>query len=46
MKYIKFSGIPNEVAIEAYSNGHYAEAIQILHGYVECKCRELLMLVS
>lgn len=46
MKYIKNKGWPPERAKEAYNDGYFAEAIQILHGWIEIKCRELLKLVG
>jgi len=46
MKYINNKGWPPERAVKAYNEGYFAEAIQILHGWIELKCQELLKLVG
>jgi hypothetical protein len=46
MEYIKPNSLPWEYAQNAYNDGHYIEASQILHGYLENKLQELLMMVG
>ena len=45
-QYIKFEGVPKELAKEAYQKGFYVEAIQILHAFLENQARSLFMLVG
>jgi hypothetical protein len=42
--YIKVEGWPPDHAQKAYDSGFYIEAIQVLHGYIENKLQELLIL--
>ncbi len=43
--YIKIKGWPPaDHARKAYENGYYIEALQTLHGWIECKLRELLLM--
>lgn len=56
MKKIKVKDSPNEIirirewptdyAEKAYKKKHYIEAIQVLHGFIENKLQELLMLMG
>ena len=46
MEYINPVGDPTELAIKAYRDGYFIEAIQILHGYLENQARSLFMLVG
>jgi len=46
MEYIRWEGLPWEYVQKAYDEGHYIEAIQILHGFIENQLQELLMLVG
>ena len=46
MEYIKNKGWPPERAKKAYNDGYFAEAIQILHGWLESKCREMLKIIG
>lgn len=46
MEYIKIKELPDKAAQEAYSNGYYIKAIQILHSFIENQCRGLLMLIG
>ena len=46
MEYIKKRGWPPDCAQDAYDNAYFIEAIQVLHAWLECKCRELVMLVG
>jgi len=43
-KFIKWKLHPVEHARDAYKNGYFLEAVQILHGWIEAKLRELLMM--
>lgn len=43
-EYIRFNKWPAEHAREAYEAGYYVEALQVLHGWLEIKLRELLHL--
>lgn len=45
-QYIKHSGDPAALAEQAYRQGFYVEAIQILHAYLENQARSLFMLVG
>ena len=45
-EFIKIRGLPIDHAREAYQNGYYVEAIQVLHGYIEIMARGLLILVG
>lgn len=42
--YIRIEGWPLDHAQKAYENGYFLEAIQTLHGWLECKLRELFLL--
>jgi len=42
--FIRINGLPVEHAEKAYSEGYYLEALQTLHGWLECKLRELLLM--
>ena len=44
MEYIKFNGLPDEIAQNAYDEGHFMEAIQHLHGFIENQASSYLML--
>lgn len=46
MEKITITDWPTDYAEKAYQAGYYLEAIQILHGFLENKLRELLMLVG
>ena len=46
MEYIKTAVIPDESAHNAYENGFYVEALQILHCWLENQSQELLMLIG
>jgi len=46
VKFIRLKGAPDEAAQSAYDAGHYVEAIQILHGWMENQAQSLLMLVG
>lgn len=46
MEYIKPETTPDEAAVEAYENGHFIEAIQLLHTWLENQAQQLLMLVG
>ena len=46
MEYIKPKSLPDTLAKRAYKEGHYVEAIQHLHGFLENQARSLLMLVG
>lgn len=41
--FIKWTEYPTEHAIHAYREGFFVEAIQVLHGFLEAKMRDLLM---
>lgn len=43
-RYIKIPGYPPDHAKKAYDNGYFLEAIQTLHGYLERKLQELLLM--
>ncbi|MBI3187047.1 MAG: hypothetical protein HYZ31_04125 [Gammaproteobacteria bacterium] len=43
-EFIKINGFPPEYAKKAFDDGYYLEALQTLHGWIECKLRELLLL--
>ena len=45
-EFIKIRGLPIDHAREAFQNGYYVEAFQVLHGYIEAMARGLLMLVG
>ncbi len=42
-QYIRPKKWPMDHAKEAYKAGYYIEAIQVLHGWIEVKLRELLI---
>lgn len=42
--FIRINGLPADHAKKAYSEGYYLEALQTLHGWLECKLRELLLM--
>jgi hypothetical protein len=42
--FIKWKQLPAEHARDAYKNGYFLEAIHILHGWIEAKLRELLIM--
>lgn len=42
--FIRINGLPVEHAKKAFSDGYYLEALQTLHGWLECKLRELLLM--
>lgn len=46
MEYIKPKALPDVLAKQAYKEGHYVEAIQHLHGFLENQARSLLMLIG
>jgi len=46
MDYIKLDIWPTDHAKKAYENGYFIEAIQVLHSWIECQSRSLLMLVG
>ena len=46
MQYIRLTKPVEEAAIAAYEAGHYVEAIQLLHGFIENQARSYLMLVG
>ena len=46
MKYIQIRDWPPDHAHEACEKGYFVEAIQVLHGWIECQARGLLMLVG
>jgi uncharacterized protein YutE (UPF0331/DUF86 family) len=45
-KFIKIQKWPSEHAQEAYDNKNYIEAMQVLHGWIENKLQELLILTG
>ncbi len=45
-RYIRITESPLEHADKAYKAGFYVEAIQVLHGAIEFKLREMLMLIG
>jgi len=46
VEFIRLEGFPEEAAQSAYDAGHFVEAIQILHGWMENQAQSLLMLVG
>ncbi|MDZ7661469.1 hypothetical protein [Thiohalophilus sp.] len=42
--FIRINGLPTDHAEKAYKEGYYLEALQTLHGWLECKLRELLLM--
>jgi hypothetical protein len=42
-EYIKWKGYPIDHALRAYQEGFFLEAIQVLHGFLEARMRDLLM---
>ncbi|XWN36811.1 MAG: hypothetical protein ROO71_12720 [Balneola sp.] len=46
MEYIRPNSTPDKLAVEAYENEHYIEAIQLLHSWLENQAQELLKLVG
>jgi len=46
MEYIKHRGDPRELAEQAYRQGFYVEAIQILHSFLENQARSFFMLIG
>lgn len=44
--FIRIREWPTEYAKKAYKRKHYIEAIQILHGFIETKLQELLILTG
>lgn len=46
MEYIRPKKYPDELAIEAYESGHYIEAIQLIHGWLENQAQQLILLVG
>jgi len=45
-QYIKYRDDPKTLAEQAYSQGFYVEAIQLLHAYLENQAQSLFMLVG
>jgi len=45
-EFIKIRDWPPDHAREAYDQRYFVEAIQVLHGWIECQARGLLMLVG
>jgi hypothetical protein len=43
-RFIKISGYPPDHARKAYDNGYFLEAIQTLHGFLERKLQEFLLM--
>jgi hypothetical protein len=43
MEYIKWNEYPTVHATRAYGEGFFLEAVQVLHGFLEAKMRDLLM---
>jgi len=43
MEYIKWKEYPTDHASRAYREGFFLEAVQVLHGFLEAKMRDLLM---
>jgi hypothetical protein len=41
--FIRWKGYPTNHAMRAYREGYFVEAIQVLHGFLEAKMQELLM---
>lgn len=46
MNYLKPKGLPDVLAKQAYEDGYYIEAIQILHSFLENQARSFLMLIG
>ena len=46
MDYIKKKNPPDLDAQNAYKDGYFVEALQIIHSFVENQCRSFLMLVG
>src|SRR4051794_6497366 len=46
MDFIRSNGWPPEHAKKAYDAGYFIEAIQVLHGWIEAKLQELMMVSS
>jgi len=46
VKFIRLKGDPDEAAQSTYDAGHFIEAIQILHGWMENQAQSSLMLVG
>ena len=46
MSYIKLNVPVEQAAAAAYEAGHYIEAIQLLHGFIENQARSYLMLIG
>jgi|SRR6478735_3516598 len=44
--FIRINEWPTEYAIKAYESKHYVEAIQVIHGFIENKLQELLILTG
>jgi hypothetical protein len=45
MDYIKISNWPPDHAQKAYDDGYYVEALQVLHGWVEIRLEEIILLL-
>lgn len=45
-EYIKIRDWPPDHARDAYNRGFFVEAIQVLHGWIECQARGLLKLIG
>lgn len=45
MEYIRPNSTPDKLAVDAYANGNYIEAIQLLHSWLENQAQELLKIV-
>ncbi len=45
-EFIRIREWPTEYAQKAYKRKHYIEAIQVLHGFIETKLQELLILTG
>lgn len=43
-KFIRITEYPTDYAQKAYNQGNYIEAIQVLHGFIETKLQELLII--
>ena len=46
MEYIRPNSTPDKLAVDAYANGNYIEAIQLLHSWLENQAQELLKIVG
>src|SRR5688572_9598186 len=42
--YIRISTWPTDHATAAYEGGHYIEALQVLHGWIESRLQQILLL--